>query len=111
MLTISAAECGTPTQPVVPANQFATVQTGAVEWPDDGMGAGKSSQFNLPSAAGIPRYWAYFNFAQSMNLGVLPTGPWDYDPNHIATQAALSNAVQQEWIGNPASGHNTVLAS
>lgn len=108
-LSIPAATVGTPQQPIVPANQIGNVEKGAVSWDDSGMGTGVSASFSLPSAAGIGDFWSYMGFAQNLNRDVLPTGPWDFSPTRLATQAALANAVEQEWIADPASGHNTVV--
>ena len=104
-MTISASTVGTPQQTVVPVNQIATVEAGAVKFPDQNS---SSRALKLPSAAGIPSYFAYWMLCNAMNPGVWVF--YSFDPNDIATAQALSNASEQEWVSNPASGHNTVLS-
>lgn len=96
-MNIKPSEAGTPDQKFVPANVIAVIDP-----VDNG-----SKTMNLPSSAGIGTYNEYFMMVFALNPGVLPN--WSTDPGAVSRAQVLSNAMQQEWVTNPDSGHNKVM--
>lgn len=106
-ITIDLSVVGTPDQPVIPAGQTATIDMSQAPVPDP-MNPGQTNPTNLgtltlTSSAGQKRddYFAQVNEA---NGGILPNS--STDPGVVFAASTLTDAWEQEFDSNPASGHN-----
>lgn len=106
-MQIDLSVVGTPGQPVIPARETATISLKHSPVPDP-ANAGQTIDTDLgslvlPSSAGQGRT-AYFNQVNQANGGIFPNE--STDPGDVFKAATLTNAWQQEFVSNPASGHN-----
>ena len=91
-MTINVTVVGTNQQPVIEKNQVATIG---------------DLKLSLPSAAGVPSYFYYWLMVTSLNPGIFPN--YSYDQDAIAKANTLADAMEQEWVSNPLSGHNVAI--
>lgn len=109
-IVIDPATVGTPQQGFLTADTYGTVDLTAAPVPDPNN-AGQVITTNLgsliiPSAAGQFDRDAYIEMGNQANAGILPNESTDPGLVYLAVQ--LSNALQQEFVDNPESGHNKV---
>lgn len=106
-MKIDLAVVGTPSQPVIPDGETATVDLSHSPVPDP-ANPGQTvdtdlGSLTLPSSAGKTRN-AYFADVNQANGGIFPNE--STDPGDVFKASKLTDAWEQEFVSNPASGHN-----
>jgi hypothetical protein len=106
MITITKDNLGPAGQPVIPAGQMASIEAGTVSlYTFTGMAENRACALrSAAEEADLDQYRAKVN----MDNGLLFVSP--YDGPSVATLLVLSMAANQEWMNNPASGHNKALS-
>lgn len=110
-MQINLQDVGTPSQPIIPAGQTATIDMSAAPVPDpNNPGSVITTDLGtltLPSSAGMQRD-DYFASVNQANGGIFPNN--STDPGAVFKSETLTDAWEQEFVSNPASAHNTVIS-
>lgn len=109
-MNIDLSVVGTPEQPVIPPGETAIIDMSHSPVPRPGAMNGETDDTNcgsikIGSSAGMKRN-DYFASVQALNPNMLPN--MSTHPADVYRAMILTDAWEQEFVSNPASGHNDI---